>query len=207
VRTVPLADPEAGVYGGVYVFESAQATDEYLSSELFAGVGSTPGFAGITVTRFGVLDGPPSRTRGLVATHTSPPVTVEPMLAEPGGSPIVGRSREPGALLRVLDGEGPRVCFAYIYESIAESRRQHVADSALGDQVPRPPSVPLQLTAQTGHVDPQIVDLTSVLRAPHHLQQLAIRHRLSSVPRKLSEYPVLPRRQVDWPPGPPDFSN
>lgn len=65
-----LADPEAGVYGGVYVFESAEATDEYLSSELFAGVGSTPGFAGITVTRFGVLDGPTSMTRGLVATHT-----------------------------------------------------------------------------------------------------------------------------------------
>jgi hypothetical protein len=36
---------------------------------------------------------------------------MEPMLTEPGGSPIVGRSRELGALLRVLDDEGPRVCF------------------------------------------------------------------------------------------------
>jgi hypothetical protein len=65
-----LADREAGVYGGVYLFESADATDEYLSSELFAGVGSTPGFAGITVKRFGVLAGPTSTTRGLVAAHT-----------------------------------------------------------------------------------------------------------------------------------------
>ena len=64
-----LADREAGVYGGVYVFESAEAADEYLSSELFAGVGSTPGFTGITVRRFGVLAGPTSTTRGLVATH------------------------------------------------------------------------------------------------------------------------------------------
>jgi hypothetical protein len=65
-----LADREAGVYGGVYVFESAEATDEYLASELFAGVGATPGFAGITVRRFGVLEGPTATTRGLVATHT-----------------------------------------------------------------------------------------------------------------------------------------
>ena len=64
-----LADREAGVYGGVYAFESAEAADEYLSSELFAGVGATPGFAGITVKRFGVLAGPTSTTRGLVATH------------------------------------------------------------------------------------------------------------------------------------------
>ena len=64
-----LADRDDGVYGGVYVFESAEAADEFLSSELFAGVGSTPGLTGITVNRFGVLAGPTSTTRGLVATH------------------------------------------------------------------------------------------------------------------------------------------
>jgi hypothetical protein len=64
-----LADREAGVYGGVYAFESAEATDEYLGSELFAMVGATPGFTGITVRRFGVLAGPTGTTRGLVATH------------------------------------------------------------------------------------------------------------------------------------------
>ena len=63
-----LADREAGVYGGVYVFESAEAADEFLSSELCAGVGSPPGLAGSTVKRFGVLAGPTSTTRGLVAT-------------------------------------------------------------------------------------------------------------------------------------------
>ena len=64
-----LADRETDVYGGVYVFESAEAADEFLSSELFAGVGSTPGLDGITVKRFGVLAGPTNTTRGLVATH------------------------------------------------------------------------------------------------------------------------------------------
>ncbi len=64
-----LADREAGVYGGVYAFESAEAADEFIGSELFAQVGSTPGLTGITAARFGVLAGPTSTTRGLVATH------------------------------------------------------------------------------------------------------------------------------------------
>jgi hypothetical protein len=46
---------------------------------------------------------------------------MDPMLAEPGGSPIVGRSRELGALLRVLDDEGPRVCFVYGMTGIGKS--------------------------------------------------------------------------------------
>jgi hypothetical protein len=43
------------------------------------------------------------------------------MLAEPRGSPIVGRTRELGALLRVLDDEGPRVCFVYGMPGIGKS--------------------------------------------------------------------------------------
>jgi hypothetical protein len=43
------------------------------------------------------------------------------MLAEPRGSPIVGRTRELGALLRVLDDEGPRVCFVYGATGIGKS--------------------------------------------------------------------------------------
>ena len=43
------------------------------------------------------------------------------MLTEPGLSPIVGRSRELAALLRVLDDEGPRVCFVYGMTGIGKS--------------------------------------------------------------------------------------
>ena len=60
-----LADRAEGTYGGVYSFESEQAVDEYLQSELWAGVGSTPGLANISVRRFGVLEGPTRVTRGL----------------------------------------------------------------------------------------------------------------------------------------------
>lgn len=63
-----LADAADGVYGGVYTFDSAAAVDAFLASELFAEVGATPGLAGITVRRFGVLVEPTAVTRGLVAT-------------------------------------------------------------------------------------------------------------------------------------------
>jgi hypothetical protein len=60
-----LADRAEGIFGGVYTFESEQAVDDYLQSDLFAGVGSTPGLVNISVRRFGVLDGPTRVTRGL----------------------------------------------------------------------------------------------------------------------------------------------
>lgn len=61
-----LADFDEGVFGGVYTFESTAAVDEFLRSELFAGVGSTPGLANVSVRRFGVLEGPTAVTRGLL---------------------------------------------------------------------------------------------------------------------------------------------
>jgi hypothetical protein len=63
-----LADRAEGVFGGVYTFESEKAVDDYLQSELFAGVGATPGLVNISVRRFGVLEGPTRVTRGLVET-------------------------------------------------------------------------------------------------------------------------------------------
>jgi len=60
-----LADRAEGVFGGVYVFESEQAVDDYLESDLFAGIGATPGLVNISVRRFGVLEGPTRVTRGL----------------------------------------------------------------------------------------------------------------------------------------------
>ena len=65
ISKVWLADRAEGVYGGVYTFESEQAVDDYLHSDLFAAVGSTPGLVNISVRRFGVLEGPTRVTRGL----------------------------------------------------------------------------------------------------------------------------------------------
>ena len=59
-----LVDRAEGVFGGVYTFESASALDEFLGSELFANVGATPGFANISLRRFGVLVAPSAVTRG-----------------------------------------------------------------------------------------------------------------------------------------------
>ena len=59
-----LADRAEGVFGGVYVFESDRAVDDYLQSDLFAKVGATPAFVNMSVRRFGVLDGPTRVTRG-----------------------------------------------------------------------------------------------------------------------------------------------
>lgn len=66
VSKVWLADTAGGVYGGVYTFEDGAAVDAYMSSDLFAHVAATPTFAGISVRRFGVLEGPTAVTRGLV---------------------------------------------------------------------------------------------------------------------------------------------
>jgi hypothetical protein len=60
-----LADRAEGIYGGVYAFESEKALDEYLQSDLFAAVGSNPGFTNISVRRFGVLEEPTRVTRGI----------------------------------------------------------------------------------------------------------------------------------------------
>ena len=60
-----LADRAEGIFGGVYTFESEKAVDDYLESDLFAGVGSTPGLVNISVRRFDILDGPTGVTRGL----------------------------------------------------------------------------------------------------------------------------------------------
>lgn len=66
VSKVWLAHSIEGVYGGVYTFQDGAAVDAFVASELFAEVGATPGLAGISVRRFGVLREPTAVTRGLV---------------------------------------------------------------------------------------------------------------------------------------------
>ena len=53
-----LANENTNTYGGVYVWESPEAMNNFKSSEIFQQVGSNPAFANITVTDFEILEGP-----------------------------------------------------------------------------------------------------------------------------------------------------
>ena len=60
-----LADEENNTYGGVYIWESKDAYEGYLQSELFAGVGANPALINITSKDFDVIEAPTRITRGL----------------------------------------------------------------------------------------------------------------------------------------------
>src|SRR4051812_20810532 len=61
-----LADTASGTYGGVYIWESRDAYEAYIRSDLFHAVRNNPHFANVTSRDFGVLDGPTRVTRGHV---------------------------------------------------------------------------------------------------------------------------------------------
>ncbi len=60
-----LADDDSNTYGGVYIWESEEAMQSYLASDLFAGVRDNPSFANASSKDFGILEGPTRVTRGL----------------------------------------------------------------------------------------------------------------------------------------------
>ena len=60
-----LADEKNNTYGGVYIWETKEAYEEYLNSELFAGVGSNQALVNIVSKDFGVIEAPTRVTRGL----------------------------------------------------------------------------------------------------------------------------------------------
>ena len=60
-----LANPETNTYGGVYFWESKEAMESYLSSEVFEEVANNPAFANATSKDFAVLEGPTRTTRGI----------------------------------------------------------------------------------------------------------------------------------------------
>lgn len=53
-----LADPEQGVYGGVYLFRDRVAVEAFRASDLFGSVASSPHFADVAASDFAVLEGP-----------------------------------------------------------------------------------------------------------------------------------------------------
>ena len=58
-----LADESTNTYGGVYVFESEQALQDYQASELFAEVAGNPAFANCSARAFGRLEAASAVTR------------------------------------------------------------------------------------------------------------------------------------------------
>ena len=60
-----LADEENNTYGGVYIWETRDAYEAFLKSELFAGVGTNPSLVNIVSKDFDVIEAPPRVTRGL----------------------------------------------------------------------------------------------------------------------------------------------
>ncbi len=67
ISKVWLKDAESNTYGGVYVWESREAMEGYLSSELFNAVATHPNLANASSRSFEVLEAPTRATRGLVA--------------------------------------------------------------------------------------------------------------------------------------------
>ena len=61
-----LANPETGIYGGVYVWQSREAMENYKGSDIYKGMATNPHFADITTKDFAVLEGPTRVTRGPV---------------------------------------------------------------------------------------------------------------------------------------------
>jgi heme-degrading monooxygenase HmoA len=65
ISKVWLANQTTKTYGGVYMWASREAMDEYAKSDLFKAVATNPNLAGITSIDFDVLEEPTSLTRGL----------------------------------------------------------------------------------------------------------------------------------------------
>jgi hypothetical protein len=66
ISKVWLADPENNTYGGVYTWQSEQAMEEYIHSEIFRAMTNHPNLENVTAKQFGILEGPTLVTNGLV---------------------------------------------------------------------------------------------------------------------------------------------
>ena len=67
-----LADPETNTYGGVYLWESREALDEYLNGEVWVAVKADPHITNITSREYSILDAPTRVTRGFPEVAIAP---------------------------------------------------------------------------------------------------------------------------------------
>ncbi len=63
-----LADAGRNTYGGVYLWQDADAMQAFTTTDLFKGVAGNPNFANLVSRDFEMLSGPTGRSGGPVAT-------------------------------------------------------------------------------------------------------------------------------------------
>ena len=68
-----LANPETNTYGGVYVWQSREAMEDYKETDIYKGMATNPLFEDMVVKDFAVLEGPTRLTRG--SAEVAPPST------------------------------------------------------------------------------------------------------------------------------------
>jgi Putative mono-oxygenase ydhR len=71
IAKVWLDDPDAGVHGGVYLFEDREAADRSRATPEFAGMLANPAFADVTVTEYATLERPTAVTGGPLVAERS----------------------------------------------------------------------------------------------------------------------------------------
>ncbi len=62
-----LADAATKTYGGVYAWETQADAERFKQSDLFQAVRNNPHFTGLTLSEYGVLEGPSVVTRAIPA--------------------------------------------------------------------------------------------------------------------------------------------
>jgi quinol monooxygenase YgiN len=67
ISKIWLENAETNTYGGFYTWESQEAMDDFLQSELFRGIADNPAFRNATADSYGVIEQPTRTTRGLAA--------------------------------------------------------------------------------------------------------------------------------------------
>lgn len=60
-----LSDKNNNTYGGVYFWETHEAMQNYLESDVFSEVANNPSFSNATSKDFAILEGPTKTTRGI----------------------------------------------------------------------------------------------------------------------------------------------
>ncbi|HYI15693.1 MAG TPA: YdhR family protein [Thermomicrobiales bacterium] len=73
VSKVWIANEATNTYGGVYTWETREALDNYLQSDLFKAIMTNPNFTNATSSEFDVIEGPTRVTHGLAAVVAGSP--------------------------------------------------------------------------------------------------------------------------------------
>lgn len=66
-----LANAETNTYGGVYLWRSRKASEDYKETEIYREMEANPHFENFAVKDFAVLEGPTRTTRGLAEITTN----------------------------------------------------------------------------------------------------------------------------------------